>query len=257
MIEVNGLRKEYRTADGQVVALRDIDLIVARGEIFGIVGRSGAGKSTLLRCLNLLERPTAGEVVLDGRPLSGLSKHALRQARREIGVVFQHFNLLSSRTARENVELPLEIVGIPAKQRRERALELLELVGLVDRSGSYPSQLSGGQKQRVGIARALAADPKVLLCDEPTSALDSETTEQILDLVIDINEKLGLTVVVITHELDVVRRACDSAALLDDGAVVDSGRLADIVGGSSPLGLLLENKPVVPRYLQRREGVSA
>ena len=255
MIEILDLRKEYRTANGPVVALRDINLSIARGEIYGIVGRSGAGKSTLLRCLNLLERPTSGEVLLDERSLTSLSKRALRGARRDIGVVFQHFNLLSSRTARGNVEFPLEIVGVPAQQRRERALELLELVGLADRSESYPAQLSGGQKQRVGIARALAADPKVLLCDEPTSALDSATTEQILDLIIDINEKLGLTVVVITHELDVVRRACDSAALLADGSVVDAGPLAELVGGPSPLGQLLEHKPVTPRYLQQRQGV--
>ncbi|GAB3293535.1 ATP-binding cassette domain-containing protein [Epidermidibacterium keratini] len=238
MIDIERLSKTYQGKSGTVAALTDVTLHVEPGEIYGIVGRSGAGKSTLLRHLNLLERPTSGTVRLDGRDLGEVSAQELRATRRSIGVVFQHFNLLGARTVAGNVEFPLEIAGISKKQRRERVTELLGLVGLTDKAAAYPSQLSGGQKQRVGIARALAANPKVLLCDEATSALDTDTTAQILELIAKINRELGITVVLITHELEVVRRICHSAALLDDGRVVESGRLSDLL--SDPDSALAE-----------------
>ncbi|OKJ01126.1 methionine ABC transporter ATP-binding protein [Kitasatospora sp. CB01950] len=235
MITTKGLTKVYRSRGRDVLALDSVDLHVREGEVFGVVGTSGAGKSTLIRCVNLLERPTSGTVTVDGVELTALAGseqragRELREARRRIGMVFQHFNLLSSRTVQQNVELPLEIIGLDRHDRRRKAAELLDLVGLADKAGSYPSQLSGGQKQRVGIARALAGDPKVLLSDEATSALDPETTRSILKLLRDLNQQLGLTVLLITHEMDVIKSVCDSAALMRGGKVVETGQLTDLL----------------------------
>jgi D-methionine transport system ATP-binding protein len=212
-----------------VSALQDVSLHVPTGEVMGVVGPSGSGKSTLVRCVNLLERPTSGTVVVAGQELTALSHSEVRAARRRIGMIFQHFNLLDSRTAGANVEHPLQLAGVPQTQRRARAAELLALVGLADKRDTHPRQLSGGQKQRVAIARALAAEPAVLLCDEATSALDPTTTGQVLDLIRRLTAELGLTTLLITHEMDVVKRVCDSVTLLERGRVVDSGRLADVV----------------------------
>lgn len=226
MLEISGLRKTFPNG---VVALDGVDLVVPKGEIVGVIGRSGTGKSTLIRCVNRLEEPTGGTIHLEGEEITRMRGPQLRAARRRIGMIFQQFNLLTSRTAAENVALPLEIAGVGRAERRRRALELLDLVGLGDRGASYPSQLSGGQKQRVGIARALASEPALLLSDEATSALDAETTNSVLDLLREINAELGLTVLLITHEMDVVRRACDSVALLDAGRVVEHGPLGEVV----------------------------
>ncbi|QEV51516.1 ATP-binding cassette domain-containing protein [Streptomyces platensis] len=235
MITTTGLTKVYRSGDREVTALDGVDLHVREGEVYGVIGQSGAGKSTLIRCLNLLERPTSGTVTVAGQELTaiaGRGKRAsagLRAARSHIGMVFQHFNLLSSRTVQDNVELPLEILKVDRKERSRKALELLDLVGLADKAKAYPAQLSGGQKQRVGIARALAGDPKVLLSDEATSALDPETTRSILQLLRDLNRKLGLTIVLITHEMDVVKTICDSAALMKNGRVIEQGTVAELL----------------------------
>lgn len=227
MITVSNLTKVYPTARGPVTAVNNVSFKVADGEIFGILGRSGAGKTTLMRCLTALERPTSGSVMVAGHELTTLNSLTLRQVRHRMGMIFQHFNLMAGRTAAGNVSFPLEIQGVPAEKRHARVAELLEMVGLSDRWDNHPAQLSGGQKQRVGIARALAAHPDVLFCDEATSALDPSTTEQILDLIKSINEATGVTVVLITHESEVVRRICDSAALMADGTVVESGPLAE------------------------------
>ncbi|RCV50236.1 methionine ABC transporter ATP-binding protein [Marinitenerispora sediminis] len=224
-----GLRKVYRLKGREVLALDGVDLHVRQGEIFGVVGQSGAGKSTLLRCVNLLERPTEGRVSVDGAELTALGGARLRAARRGIGMVHQHFALLSSRTVAGNVAFPLEIAGVPRAERRARVGELLDLVGLADKARAHPAQLSGGQKQRVGIARALASRPKVLLSDEATSALDPQTTESILDLLRRLNRELGLTILLITHEMDVIKRICDSAAIMADGAFLESGRVLDLL----------------------------
>ncbi|KYK12452.1 MULTISPECIES: ATP-binding cassette domain-containing protein [Streptomyces] len=235
MITTSGLTKVYRSRGREVTALDGVDLHVREGEVYGVIGQSGAGKSSLIRCVNLLERPTAGTVTVAGQDLTALAGRGpragkeLRQARSRIGMVFQHFNLLSSRTVQDNVELPLEILGTTGKERSRKALELLDLVGLADKAKSYPAQLSGGQKQRVGIARALAGDPKVLLTDEATSALDPENTRSILQLLRDLNRQLGLTVLLITHEMDVVKSICDSAALMDKGRIVESGTVSDLL----------------------------
>ncbi|WP_093662452.1 methionine ABC transporter ATP-binding protein [Streptomyces radiopugnans] len=235
MITTTGLTKVYRSRGRDVTALDGVDLHVREGEVFGVVGRSGAGKSSLIRCVNLLERPTSGTVVVDGQDLTALAGRGpragaeLRRARSRIGMVFQHFNLLSSRTVQGNVELPLEILGVPGRERARKARELLGLVGLADHARSWPAQLSGGQKQRVGIARALAGDPKVLLSDEATSALDPETTRSVLALLRDLNRQLGLTVLLITHEMDVVKTVCDSAALMRDGKVAESGTVSGLL----------------------------
>src|SRR3954471_6912414 len=226
MLEIRQLRKVFPNG---VTALDGVDLDVPDGEIVGVIGRSGTGKSTLIRCANRLEEPTSGQILIDGRDVTRMRGAELRETRRRIGMIFQQFNLLTSRTAAENVALPLEIAGVPRSQRRGRALELLDLVGLKERAGSYPAQLSGGQKQRVGIARALASEPRILLSDEATSALDAETTNSVLDLLRRINAELGLTVLLITHEMDVVRRVADSAALLDAGRVVEHGPLGEVV----------------------------
>ncbi|WP_405020416.1 ATP-binding cassette domain-containing protein [Kitasatospora sp. NBC_00070] len=235
MITTKDLTKVYRTRGREVSALAGVDLHVREGEVYGVVGTSGAGKSTLIRCVNMLERPSSGTVTVDGVDLTALpgteqrAGAELRAARRRIGMVFQHFNLLASRTVQQNVELPLEIIGLDRTQRRRKAGELLELVGLGDKARAYPGQLSGGQKQRVGIARALAGDPKVLLSDEATSALDPETTRSILALLRDLNRQLGLTVLLITHEMDVIKSVCDSAALMRGGRVVEAGKLTDLL----------------------------
>lgn len=232
MITITELHKSYASVGSRgstVEALKGIDLEVATGEIFGVVGQSGAGKSTLIRCVNLLERPTSGTIEVDGRELTALPSAELRLARHEIGMVFQHFNLLSSRTVQQNVEFGLEITGVQRSARRGRAAEILELVGLSDRASAYPAQLSGGQKQRVGIARALAGRPKVLLSDEATSSLDPETTESILELLKDLNTQLGLTILLITHEMEVVKRICDSAALIEGGQIVENGNIISLL----------------------------
>ncbi|MET9348545.1 methionine ABC transporter ATP-binding protein [Streptomyces termitum] len=235
MITTSGLTKVYESRGRQVTALDGVDLHVREGEVFGVIGQSGAGKSSLIRCVNLLERPTSGTVTVDGVDLTALAGRGrragkdLRRARSRIGMVFQHFNLLSSRTVQDNVELPLEILGVPSAERSRRALELLDLVGLADKARNHPGQLSGGQKQRVGIARALAGEPKVLLSDEATSALDPETTRSILQLLRDLNRQLGLTVLLITHEMDVVKTVCDSAALMEKGRVVESGTVGELL----------------------------
>ncbi|MCK7626992.1 ATP-binding cassette domain-containing protein [Streptomyces sp. RS10V-4] len=235
MITTTGLTKVYRSGGREVTALDGVDLHVREGEVYGVIGQSGAGKSTLIRCLNLLERPTSGTVTVAGQDLTALggrgprANAALRAARSHIGMVFQHFNLLSSRTVQDNVELPLEILRTGRRDRARKALELLDLVGLADKAKAYPAQLSGGQKQRVGIARALAGDPKVLLSDEATSALDPETTRSILTLLRDLNRQLGLTVVLITHEMDVVKTICDSAALMKRGRIVEQGTVTELL----------------------------
>lgn len=235
VITTTGLTKVYRSRGRDVTALDGVDLHVREGEVYGVIGQSGAGKSSLIRCVNLLERPTSGTVTVAGQDLTALAGRGpragreLRQARTRIGMVFQHFNLLSSRTVQENVELPLDILGLTRRERGRKALQLLDLVGLSDKAGAYPAQLSGGQKQRVGIARALAGDPKVLLSDEATSALDPETTRSILQLLRDLNRQLGLTVLLITHEMDVVKTVCDSAALMDRGRIVESGTVSELL----------------------------
>ncbi|WP_116114360.1 methionine ABC transporter ATP-binding protein [Austwickia chelonae] len=229
MITLDHVTKIYSDRGTAVTAVDDISLTVESGQIFGILGRSGAGKTTLLRCLNLLERPTSGSITVDGLDLTSTNNRDLRVARQRIGTVFQHFNLMSSRTAAQNIAFPLEVTGTGRAECAARVAELLDLVGLADRGDKYPSELSGGQKQRVGIARALAARPSVLLSDEATSALDPATTEQILDLFKAVNEATGVTVVLITHEAEVVRRICDSAALMEAGRFVEQGPLLELV----------------------------
>ena len=229
MISVKHVFKTFGSGSAATTALDDVSLEVARGEIFGVIGQSGAGKSTLIRAINLLERPSSGTVTVDGEELTRLLPDQLRLARRKIGMVFQHFNLLAGRTAQGNVELGLEIIGMTSAERRRRSLEILDLVGLADKAGAYPAELSGGQKQRVGIARALAGNPKILLSDEATSALDPETTRSILDLVKTINVQLGLTVLLITHEMDVVKRVCDSAAMLENGRILEQGPIVSLI----------------------------
>ena len=218
MIELKHLGKIYSSASGSVEALKDVNLTIADGEIFGIIGLSGAGKSTLVRCINLLERPTSGEVWVDGRNLTTLSQKELLQVRRQIGMIFQSFNLLEQRTVLRNICFPLEISGTPKAEAKKRAEELLKVVGLADKAASFPSQLSGGQKQRVAIARALATNPRYLLCDEATSALDPNTTRSILELLREINKSLGVTIIVITHEMKVIDQICDR----------EEGRVADV-----------------------------
>src|SRR5690606_30011350 len=219
-IVLENLRKTYATPHRVSHALAGVSLRIERGEIFGIIGRSGAGKSTLIRMLNLLERPTEGRVLIDGDDITAYDEARLRQFRQSVGMVFQHFNLLNSRTVLDNGCFPWRLAGMNRRQQRERAAEVLDLVGLSDHANKYPRQLSGGQQQRVGIARALASKPRLLLCDEATSALDPETTQSILRLLIDINRNLGLTIVLITHGMDVIRSVCDKVAVIDAGRIV-------------------------------------
>ena len=228
MIEIKHLSKTFQMKDSAVNALRDINLTIPDGAVYGIIGMSGAGKSTLVRCINLLERPTEGSVVIDGVAMETLGPAALRERRREITMIFQQFNLLMQRSCLKNVCFPMELAGIKKADAEKRARELLATVGLPDKADAYPAQLSGGQKQRVAIARALATNPKVLLCDEATSALDPTTTHSILTLIKDINRKLGITVVVITHQMSVVEEICDHVAILDEGVVVEQGEVEAI-----------------------------
>ena len=228
IFRIEHLGKVFNGSAGRIVALDDINLSIHEGDIFGIIGLSGAGKSTLVRCLNLLETPTSGKVTFNGKELMGMGKKELLKTRQSIGMIFQDFNLMAQRNALKNVLYPMEIGRVPKQQAVKRAKELLELVGLQDRMKSYPSQLSGGQKQRVAIARALAMDPKVLLCDEATSALDPNTTRQILDLLKKINRELGVTIVVITHEMKVIETICNRVAVLDHSNVVEEGMVRDV-----------------------------
>ena len=228
MIEIRNLSKSFVTSDGPVDALKNVNLTINNGDIYGIIGMSGAGKSTLVRCINMLERPTEGNILLDGRDLGSLSKKELREVRRTVTMIFQGFNLLMQRTCLKNVILPLRLSGVPRAEAEKRGRELLEIVGLPDKANAYPAQLSGGQQQRVAIARALATDPQVLLCDEATSALDPKTTHQILDLIRDINKKLGITVIVITHQMSVVQEICNRVAILEHGDVVEEGEVSQV-----------------------------
>lgn len=228
MIQLSHIEKTYDSPSGPVKALKGIDLTIERGEIFGIIGLSGAGKSTLIRCINMLERPTAGKVIVDGQDMTVMSEKELRKARKNIGMIFQHFNLLSSATVYDNIAFPLRLSHTPEAEIQKKVLPLLELVGLADKAHQYPSQLSGGQKQRVGIARALASEPKVLLCDEATSALDPQTTRSILELIQDINRKLSLTVVVITHEMQVIKDICDKVAVIENGVIAEQGTVLEV-----------------------------
>ena len=228
MIELKHITKVFPTADGELTALNDVNITIHDGDVYGIVGMSGAGKSTLVRCINLLERPTSGQVVIDGKDLCVMPAKELIQQRRSISMIFQQFNLLMQRTCLKNICFPMEIAGVKADDAQKKAKELLEIVGLPDKADAYPAQLSGGQKQRIAIARALASDPKILLCDEATSALDPKTTQDILKLVKDINQRLGITVVVITHEMAVVEEICTHVAILDHGVLQESGTVEDI-----------------------------
>lgn len=228
MILIEGLSKIFSVNEKKITAVDDLSLTIKDGEIFGVIGYSGAGKSTFVRLLNRLEEPTNGRIVINERVITSLNTKQLRLARQDIGMIFQHFNLLWSRTVKENIAFPLEIAKVPKAERDNRVQELIDLVGLSGREDAYPSQLSGGQKQRVGIARALANKPKVLLCDEATSALDPETTNSILNLLVDINEKLGLTIILITHEMHVIRKICNRVAVMENGKVVEQGEMLDV-----------------------------
>ena len=228
IIDIVNLEKRYRSKNTDVFALQGINLAINKGDIFGVIGKSGAGKSTLVRCINMLERPTGGSIFFEGKDMCRLSERELRAARRSMGMIFQQFNLLMQRTCLKNVCFPMELAGVKKAEAEKRAMELLEMVGLPDKANAYPAQLSGGQKQRIAIARALATNPKVLLCDEATSALDPNTTHSILTLIKDINRKLGITVVVITHQMSVVEEICDHVAILDGGVVVELGEVKEI-----------------------------
>ena len=228
MIELKNISKTFDSDEGGVDALKDVSLTIADGDIYGIIGMSGAGKSTLVRCINLLERPGSGDVVVNGQSLCDMTPAQLRLARRKITMIFQHFNLLAQRTCLKNVCFPMELAGVPRAEAEKRAGELLSLVGLPDKANAYPAQLSGGQQQRVAIARALATEPEVLLCDEATSALDPKTTRQILELIRDINAKLGITVVIITHQMSVVKEICTHVAILDEGRIAEEGLVAAV-----------------------------
>ena len=228
MIELRHLTKTFSTADGSVEALKDINLTIGDGEIYGIIGMSGAGKSTLVRCINMLERPTEGSVLIDGRDMGALTEAQLRQERRNITMIFQGFNLLMQRNCLKNVCFPMELAGVKKSEAEKRAAELLSLVGLGEKRKAYPAQLSGGQQQRVAIARALATHPKILLCDEATSALDPQTTQSILSLIRDLHDRLGLTVIVITHQMRVVEQICTRVAILDQGTVAEVGAVSEV-----------------------------
>ena len=228
MIEIKGLSKTFHGADGSIEALKDVTLTIRDGDIYGIIGMSGAGKSTLVRCINMLERPTQGTVFMDGVDLGTLTEKELRSVRREMTKIFQGFNLLMQRTCLKNICFPLELASVPSEKAERRAMELLETVGLPDKANAYPAQLSGGQQQRIAIARALATDPKILLCDEATSALDPNTTHAILELIRDINRRTGITVILITHQMSVVEEICSRVAILDGGMVVEEGEVDSV-----------------------------
>lgn len=227
-IELKNVNKTFETGSGTVEALKDINLSIEKSDIYGIIGMSGAGKSTLVRCLNYLERPTGGEVIIAGKNLGELSEKGLREERRNISMIFQNFNLLMQKNALKNVCFPLKLRKVRRKEAEAKAYELLETVGIKDKAKAYPAELSGGQKQRVAIARALASDPEILICDEATSALDPQTTASILELLKDINKKYGITIVVITHQMSVVRDICNKVAIIEDGRLVEKGKVADI-----------------------------
>lgn len=228
MIELKNITKKFHQKNREIIALSQVSLTVPKGKIFGVIGASGAGKSTLIRCVNLLERPTSGEVIVDGQNLMDLSATDLAKERRQIGMIFQHFNLLSSRTVSENIAFPLELDKLPKQEIKNRVSELLALVGLEEKHNDYPANLSGGQKQRVAIARTLASNPKVLLCDEATSALDPATTKSILNLLRDINKRLNITILLITHEMDVVKNICDQVAVISGGELIEQGSVSEI-----------------------------
>lgn len=228
MIEIKNLSKTFKTADSSLDALKNVSLTINDGDIYGIIGMSGAGKSTLVRCINMLERPTEGQILIGGVDMGSLSSKQLRDARRNITMIFQGFNLLMQRNCLKNICFPLELEGMKKEDAKKRALELLEIVGLPDKAKAYPAQLSGGQQQRIAIARALATNPKVLLCDEATSALDPNTTHSILNLIRDINKKLGITVIIITHQMSVVEETCNRVAILDNGTVVEQGEVSTV-----------------------------
>ncbi|MBR3905546.1 MAG: ATP-binding cassette domain-containing protein [Clostridia bacterium] len=253
MIQIKDLKKVYQVPGGEVVALNGINLTIERGQIYGIIGMSGAGKSTLIRCINKLDTPTEGQVLINGQNVLAMSKADLRQTRRHMAMIFQQFNLLMQKTVARNVRYPLEIAGVPKKQANERVMELLRIVGLEEKANAYPAQLSGGQKQRVAIARALAGDPEVLLCDEATSALDPMTTQSILALLQKINQEMGITVVLITHEMAVIRQICNKVAILDGGKMVEEGSVDDVfmhtksAAGRRLFGILPEQDEVPPQ----------
>lgn len=228
MIEIKNLSKSFRTAGGALEALKDVTLTIEDGDIYGIIGMSGAGKSTLVRCINMLERPTEGRVLLFGQDIGALSERELRRVRRDVTMIFQGFHLLMQRNCLKNVCFPLELSGMKKSEAKKRAKELLEMVGLPDKANAYPAQLSGGQQQRVAIARALATNPKVLLCDEATSALDPNTTHSVLELIREINRKLGITVILITHQMSVVEEICNRVAILDEGTIVEEGAVSAV-----------------------------
>lgn len=243
MISIKNVQKIYASKQGQVKAVDDVNIEIKEGEIFGVIGYSGAGKSTLIRMLNGLEIPSDGTITVANRVVSKIKGSALRQARQEISMIFQHFNLLWSRTVKENIAFPLEIAGIAKAERMSRVDELIKLVGLEGRENAYPSELSGGQKQRVGIARALANNPKVLLCDEATSALDPQTTDSILDLLVDINKRLGLTIVLITHEMHVIQKICHRVAVMEGGRIVELGSVLEVFKNPQ--------QPITKRFVQQ------
>ena len=248
MIEFHHVNKTYRVAGRDVPALQPTDLRVERGQVFGLIGHSGAGKSTLLRLINRLEEPSGGRILIDGEDVTALDADGLRRFRRQVGMIFQHFNLLSSKTVAANVAMPLELAGELGRAEIDRRVaELLERVGLSEHANKYPAQLSGGQKQRVGIARALSTNPKILLCDEATSALDPQTTAQVLQLLAEINRELGLTIVLITHEMDVIRRVCDQVAVMDGGSIVEQGPVAQV--------FLHPQHPTTRRFVQEDEHI--
>lgn len=249
MIEFHDVHKAYAVNGQSIVALQPTVLQVQPGEIFGLIGHSGAGKSTLLRLINRLEEPSGGRIVVDGVDVTALDAQGLRRFRQRVGMIFQHFNLLSSKTVANNVAMPLKLAGeLKSPQIKQRVLELLARVGLSEHADKYPAQLSGGQKQRVGIARALATDPKILLCDEATSALDPQTTAQVLQLLAEINRELGLTIVLITHEMDVIRRVCDRVGVMDAGVIVENGLVSEV--------FLHPQHPTTQRFVQESEGDS-
>ncbi|MDY4062993.1 MAG: ATP-binding cassette domain-containing protein [Candidatus Limiplasma sp.] len=251
-IELRGLSKVYQIPGGEVQALSNISLTIEQGDIYGIIGMSGAGKSTLIRCLNRLDMPTDGQVLIDGQNILAMNKKELRQTRRRMAMIFQQFNLLMQKNVARNVRYPLEIAGVPKKQANERVMELLKIVGLEEKASAYPAQLSGGQKQRVAIARALASNPEMLLCDEATSALDPMTTQSILELLRKINAELGITVVLITHEMAVIRQICNKVAILDGGKLAEQGTVDDVfmhtksAAGKRLFGILPENEDELP-----------
>ncbi len=249
MIEFHDVHKSYFVNGQSITAVQSMQLKVLRGEIFGLIGHSGAGKSTLLRLINRLEEPSGGRIVVDGVDVTALDAQGLRRFRQRVGMIFQHFNLLSSKTVADNVAMPLKLAGeLTRGQVKQRVIELLARVGLTEHADKYPAQLSGGQKQRVGIARALATDPKILLCDEATSALDPQTTAQVLQLLAEINRELGLTIVLITHEMDVIRRVCDRVGVMDGGEIVEHGLVSDV--------FLHPQHPTTQRFVQETEGDS-